>query len=122
MAIVDKNSLDEVLGMPLQEKVVVCEGREYRLREMNDEQGVEYELELQDKRGKFDVKKMRRTLIAHCWVGPDGERLVTDTDKLKTMRRSLSGFLFDECQKLNRYEAGELEGLVKNSEEAGSSD
>ena len=120
MAIVDKDSLADVLGLAMQEKTVTYEGREYRLREMNEEQAVTYELDLQDKKGKFDVKKMRRTLIAHSWIGPDGERLITDSDQLKTMRRSLAGYLFDECQKLNRYESGELEGLVKNSEEAGS--
>lgn len=120
MTLVDKDSLQSVLEMPLQEKTVEYQGFQYRLREMNEEQGIEYELALQDKKGKFDVKKMRRALISHCWIGSDGERLVTDPERLKTMRRSLSGFLFDECQKLNRYEPGELEGLVKNSEEAGS--
>jgi hypothetical protein len=122
MPIVDKNSLDSILSQPLQEKVVEFEGNQYRLRELTEDQAVSYELELQDKKGKFDVKKMRRTMIAYSWVGPDGERLVTDSDKLKTMRRSLAGYLYEECQKLNRYEPGELEGLVKNSEEAGSSD
>jgi hypothetical protein len=120
--IVDADSLADVLGMPMQERTVMYEGREYRLREMNEEEGIAYELDLQDKKGKFDIKKMRRTLIAHCWVGPDGKRLVQDAEQLKTLRRSLAGFLFDECQKLNRYDEGELEGLVKNSEEAGSSD
>lgn len=120
--IVDKDSVDAVLSQPLGEKTVEFEGRSYRLLELTEDQAVEYELELQDKKGKFDVKKMRRTMIAYSWVGPDGERLVADSDKLKTMRRSLAGYLYEECQKLNRYEPGELEGLVKNSEEAGSSD
>jgi hypothetical protein len=120
MTVIDKDSLQSVLDLPMQETTVEYEGKQYRLLEMNEEQGIDYELALQDKKGKFDVRKMRRVLISHCWVGPDGERLVTDADQLKTMRRSLSGFLFDHCQKLNRYEPGELEGLVKNSEEAGS--
>ncbi len=122
MAIVDKNTLAEVLESPRLEKTVTFEGRQYRLREMDDEQAIAYELDLQDKKGKFDVKKMRRTLIAHSWIGPDGERLVQDADQLKKMRRSLSGLLYAESEKLNSYDPGELEGLRKNSEEAGSSD
>jgi hypothetical protein len=121
-SVVDKNMLQEVLELPMQEKTVEYQGKHYRLRELNEEQGIEYELALQDKKGKFDVQKMRRVLISYCWIGPDGKRLVTDEERLKTMRRSLSGLLFDECQKLNRYEKEELEGLVKNSEKAGSSD
>ena len=113
---------DEVLGMSMAEKLVEFEGKQYRLRELNEEQAVSYELELQDKKGKFDITKIRRTMISHSWVNSNGERIVTDSDKLKTMRRSLAGYLYEECQKLNRYEPGELEGLAKNSEATGSSD
>jgi hypothetical protein len=120
--LIDKDSLDSVLSQPLKENVVEFEGQLFRLRELSEEQAVSYELELQDKKGKFDVKKMRRTMIAYSWVGVDGERLVSDSDKLKTMRRSLAGYLYEECQKLNRYDAGELEDLVKNSEATESSD
>ena len=115
-------SADEVLSMSMAEKLVEFEGKQYRLRELNEEQAVAYELELQDKKGKFDITKIRRTMIAYSWVNSNGERLVTDSDKLKTMRRSLAGYLYEECQKLNRYEPGELEGLAKNSEAAESSD
>lgn len=116
------SSLDYVLSMPLNESVVEFEGKQYRLRELNEEQAVKYELELQDKKGKFDVTKMRRTMIAYSWVDADGNRIVDDSNKLKTMRRSLAGYLYEECQKLNRYEPGELEDLVKNSEATESSD
>ena len=120
--LIDKDSLADVLSQPVQEVVVEFEGKLFRLRELTEDQAVAYELELQDKKGTFDVKKMRRAMIAHSWIGVDWERLIDDSDKLKNMRRSLAGYLFDECQKLNRYEPGELEGLVKNSEEAGSSE
>ena len=115
-------SADEILAMPMGEKLVEFEGKQYRLRELNEEQAVSYELELQDKKGKFDVTKIRRTMIAHSWVNSNGDRIVTDSDKLKTMRRSLAGYLYEECQKLNRYEPGELEDLAKNSEPAASSE
>jgi len=116
------SSLDDVLSMPLNESVVEFEGKQYRLRELNEEQAVKYELELQDKKGKFDVTKMRRTMIAYSWINADGNRICDDSNKLKTMRRSLAGYLYEECQKLNRYEPGELEDLVKNSEATESSD
>lgn len=115
-------SADEVLAMSMAEKLVEFEGKQYRLRELNEEQAVAYELELQDKKGKFDITKIRRTMISYSWINSNGERLVTDSDKLKAMRRSLAGYLYEECQKLNRYEPGELEGLAKNSEAAESSD
>ena len=115
-------SADEVLSMSMAEKLVEFEGKQYRLRELNEEQAVAYELELQDKKGKFDITKIRRTMISHSWVNSNGDRLVTDSDKLKKMRRSLVGYLYEECQKLNRYDPGELEGLAKNSEAAESSD
>ena len=115
-------SLDDVLGMPLGEDVVDFEGKKYRVIELNEAQAVKYELELQDKKGNFDVTKMRRTMIAYSWVDADGNRIVDDSNKLKTMRRSLAGYLYEACQKLNRYEPGELEDLVKNSEATESSD
>jgi len=116
------SSLDEVLAMPMSEAVVDFEGKQYRLRELDEDQGIKYELELQDKKGKFDVTKMRRTMIAYSWIDANGNRIVDDPNKLKTMRRSLAGYLYEECQKLNRYEPGELEDLVKNSEATESSD
>jgi len=122
MSLVDKESIDSVLSMPLNEQTVEFEGRKYRLLELNEEQAVKYELELQDKKGKFDVTKVRRTMIAYSWVDGEGNRLVTDPDKLKTMRRSLAGYLYEACQKLNRYDPGELEDLVKNSDATASSD
>lgn len=115
-------SADEILSMPMAEKLVEFGGKQYRLRELNEEQAVKYELELQDKKGKFDITKIRRTMISYSWVNSNGERIVTDSDKLKTMRRSLAGYLYEECQKLNRYEPGELEDLAKNLEPAASSE
>lgn len=116
------NSLDDVLSMPLNEMVVSFEGKQYRLRELNEEQAVQYELELQDKKGKFDITKIRRTMISYSWVDEAGNRIVDDSDKLKAMRRSLAGYLYESCQKLNRYEPGELEGLTKNSDATESCD
>ena len=122
MSLVDKDSIDAVLSMPMNEQTVEFEGRQYRLVELDEGQAVKFELELQDKKGKFDITRHRRTMIAYSWVDSDGNRLVTDPDKLKTMRRSLAGYLYEACQKLNRYDPGELEDLVKNSEAAASSD
>jgi hypothetical protein len=99
---------------------VIYKGKPFRLRELTEEEGVDYELALQDKKGKFDIARMRRALIAYCLVDDDGNRVFDDPDKLKTMRRSLASFLFQRCQALNNYDENELEGLIKNSEEVGS--
>lgn len=105
------------LAQPLREKVVCIDGRNYRLREMTEEQGTSYELMLQDKAGKFDFSRARRAMIALMLVDDDGNRIVDDESQLKALPRSIAGVLFDECQQLNRYDAGEVKALVKNFDE-----
>jgi hypothetical protein len=112
-------TLEDAVGLPMREQTVQYEGKSYRLLELSEDEGILYELELHDKKNKFDVTKMRRALIAYCWRDAEGKRIVDDSDKLKTMRRSLAGLLYQTCQKLNNYDDGELEGLVKNSEPVG---
>jgi hypothetical protein len=102
---------------PVKESVVCVDGRNYRLREMTEDAGTQYELMLQDKAGKFDFSRARRAMIALMLVDDDGNRIVDDESQLKTMPRSLAGVLFEECQKLNRYDPGEVKALVKNSDE-----
>lgn len=112
-------TLDDAICLSMREQTVQYEGKSYRLIELNEDEGTLYELELHDKKNKFDIAKMRRTLIAYCWRDSEGKRIVEDSNKLKTMRRSLAGLLYQTCQKLNNYDEGELEGLVKNSEPVG---
>jgi hypothetical protein len=112
---------DEFLSMlaePLRESTVEAAGRKFRLREMSEEDATKYELSIQSKEGKYDFSKARRSMIALMLIDDEGNRMVDDESQLKVMPRSLAGLLFDECQKLNRYEPGEVKDLVKNSDEA----
>ena len=113
----NKDEFFASLASPLKESVVCVDGRNYRLREMTEDAGTQYALMLQDKAGKFDFSRARRAMIALMLVDDDGNRIVDDESQLKAMPRSLAGVLFEECQKLNRYDPGEVKGLVKNSDE-----
>jgi hypothetical protein len=115
---IDKSAFFSLIAQPLREKVVDVDGNQFRLREMTEEVNTQYELMLQDKKGSFDFSRARRAMIALMLIDGDGNRIVDDESQLKSMPRSLAGALFDECQKLNRYEPGEVKALVKNSDEA----
>lgn len=111
----NRDQLLAVLDEPLREKVVTVNNRDYRLREMTEEQGTEYELALQSKDGTFDFSKSRRLLISKMLVDDEGGLLVADESELKRMPRSVAGALYQECLDLNRYDAKEVKALVKNS-------
>ena len=104
------------IAQPLREKVVEIEGRSIRLREMTEEQRTEYELMLQDKKGKADLKKARRAMLAMMIVDNDGNRIVDDESQLRNMPGGIAGELFAACLELNRYEKDEIDDLIKNSE------
>jgi|688.fasta_scaffold422314_2 hypothetical protein len=114
----NRNDFLALLERPLRETVVAIDGSNYRLREMTEEQGTEYELSLQDKKGNVNYATARRALIAMMLIDDDGNRMVTHESELRRLPRSIAGKLFDECQKLNRYETGEVKELVKNSDGA----
>jgi len=113
----NKDEFFASLSAPLKESVVCVDGRNYRLREMTEEQGTQYELMIQDKAGRFDFSRARRAMIAIMLLDDSGNRIVDDESQLKAMPRSLAGVLFDECQKLNRYDPGDVKALVKNFDE-----
>lgn len=114
----NKEEFFQSLSEPLREKVVEIAGRSYRIREMTEEQGTQYELMIQDKAGRFDFSRARRAMIALMLIDDAGNRIVDDESQLKALPRSVAGVLFGECQQLNRYDAGEVKALVKNSDEA----
>lgn len=118
----NRNQLLAMMDEPLREKVVTVNNCDYRIREMTEEQGTQYELELQSKDGQFDFSKSRRLLIAKMLVDDEGELIVESESELKRMPRSVAGALYEECLKLNRYDAKEVKALVKNSDGANDSD
>jgi hypothetical protein len=106
------------IAQPLREKVVEIDGKELRLREMSEAQRADYELMLQDKKGKPDYTKARRAMIAIMLIDSDGNRIVQHESELMSMPGGLAGVLFDECLTLNRYDKKEIEDLIKNSDGA----
>lgn len=114
----NKEELLAAFSRPLRSMDVEIEGRTYRLREMTEDDSATYEVMLQDKKGKIDVSKARRAMIAMCLVDDSGNRIIDDESELRRMPRSLASALYAKCLDLNNYEDGEVKALVKNSEEA----
>lgn len=114
----NKEELLAAFSRPLRRMDVEIEGRTYRLREMTEDDSASYEVMLQDKKGKIDVSKARRAMIAMCLVDDSGSRLIEDESELRKMPRSLASALYAKCLDLNNYEDGEVKALVKNCEEA----
>lgn len=107
-----------LLEKPLKESRIEIDGKQYRLREMSEDDSANYELALQDKTGKYNFSRARRAMIAQMLLDDDGNRIIENEAELKPFGRSLTGALYDECQKLNSYKDGEVKALVKNSDEA----
>ena len=118
----NREKLLAMMQEPLRQKIVTVNGCDYCIREMTEEQGTEYELELQSKDGKFDFSKSRRLLISKMLVDDSGNLIVESESELKRMPRSVAGALYEECLQLNRYDAKEVKALVKNFEGASDSD
>lgn len=115
---VSKEVFANYIKRPLREKTVIVDGLEWRLREMSESQGTEYELSLQDKKGNIDFSKARRMMLSLMLVDENGERLSTNEADFSTLPREVAGTLFEHCQKLNSYETGEISDLVGKSETA----
>lgn len=117
MNVVSKEEFFNLLDEPLAEKVITIGGKNYRIRELTEELGIQYELEL-SKSGKFDVYRSRRAMVALCLVDGDGNRIVDDPDKLKKMKLGIINQLHDACLELSRYRKDDIEETIKNSEPA----
>lgn len=117
MTMMNLESLNEYLKRPLKETVVKIDGIDWRLRQMTEEDATKYELGLQSKKGEVDFTRARRLMISLMLIDEKGNRVVTDESILKQLPRSVAGVLFEKCQELNFYEEGEIESLVKKSEE-----
>lgn len=119
---INRALLSEYLSKPLREEVFVIDGFEWRLRQMTEEQGTEYELALQNKKGQIDFSKARRLMISLMLIDENGQRVSDKEEDFKKLPRAIAGELFSKCQELNSYDKGEIEDLVKKSEEAESSE
>lgn len=111
---INKDAFLALCKRELKTTTVVIDGNEFRLREMSEAEGAEYELSLQDDKGKIDFSGARRKMLSLMLVDDDGNRLVDNADDLKSLSRSIAGQLFDAAQKLNSYQPNEVDSLVKN--------
>lgn len=98
---------------------VTIEGERYRMQSLSEKERCEYELSLQDKKGKFAADKLRRMLLVKALVDDSGARLLSDSDEalLKEVDGKLIGVLYDLAKKHCGYDDDELESLTKNSDE-----
>jgi hypothetical protein len=119
MSVVSKEEFMSILDAPLDEKVVSIGGKAYRLRELTEEGGIEYEKQLA-KGGKFDPYRARRAMVSLCLVDEAGNRIIDDPDILKKMKLGIINTLHDECLALSRYRKDDVEETVKNLEPAQS--
>ena len=113
---VSKAEFFEIAARPLKETVVSIAGKEYKLRELSEDAGAEYEAAMYDAKGKFILKNARKALIAKMLIDDEGNYIVDDVAQLATMPRSLAGALYSECLKLNSFEESEIKDIIKNSE------
>jgi hypothetical protein len=114
---ISKEEFFSEIAKPLAVGTVEYNGKQYQLRQMNEDDGAKFELMLQTKSG-FDLTRYRRSMIAMMLIDSDGNLIVDDADKLKGMSRELAGKLFEKCQELDGYKPGEVEAIAKNSEPA----
>lgn len=113
---VSKEQFFQIIAEPLRESRVTINGNEYRLRELNEEEGTKYELALYDAKGNWIGTNTRKALIAKMLIDDEGNTIVDSPDQLSAMPRGLAGALYSECLKLNRYEDKEIKDMIKNSE------
>ncbi len=99
-------------------KEIEFEGETYRLRNLNERERAEYELKLQDKKGRYTFERARRVLIIQCLVDADGKQMLNDEDEaaLEMIDGRITGALYDAAQEHCGYDKNEIEELVKNSE------
>ena len=114
----NKAELLAAFDRPLRRMQVEIEGHVFHLKEMTEDDSASYEVMLQDKRGRIDVSKARRSMIVMCLVDEAGNRIFDDESELRKMPRSMASALYAKCLDLNNYNDDEVKALVKNCETA----
>lgn len=117
MNVVSKEEFFSLIKKPREERIVCIDGMKFRIRELTELLGIEYEKDLA-KHGKYDIYRSRRAMVAMCVIDSDGNQIVTNSDDLMESPLGLINRLHDECLDLNRYQKDEVEEAIKNSEPA----
>jgi len=102
---------------------VILDGDTYRIQSLSEKERCDYELSLQDKKGKFTADKLRRMLLVKTLVDSNGARLLQDSDEalLREVDGRTIGVLYDRAKKHCGYDDDELEAITKNSDETADS-
>lgn len=114
-----KSRFFELAKRPLKQSTVVVEGQEFHVRELSERDAAEMELKMQDKKtGKFDLTRHRRLMVSYCLVDEAGNRFIDDPEELADFPKSIIGKIYEVAQELSSYNPGEVESLIKKSDEA----
>lgn len=113
-----KADLMAAFNRPLRRMDVELEGHTFHLREMSENDSATYEVMMQDKKGKIDISRARRSMLVMCIVDEHGNRVFDNESELLSIPRSMASALYAKCLELNNYDDNEVKALVKNSEAA----
>ena len=102
---------------PLNTKPVLVNGKEYVLHELSEGDSAEMEVAMQSG-GKYEWSRHRRVLVSYCLRDKEGNRVISDPDRLKSVPNQIVGKLYEDCLALSKYDAKEIEELVKKSDPA----
>ena len=111
---------DEFLALvdrPLNTKEVLVNGKPYILTELSEGDAAEMEVAMQSG-GKYDFSRHRRLMVAYCLRDQEGNRVISDPERLKGVAKQIVGKLYEDCLTLSSYDAKEVEDLVKKSDPA----
>lgn len=114
---------DDLLGQ-IQRRYVdapLPDGRKLRLRSLTDREKSDYENEILTSKGGLNhskVKAARRRLIVLCAVDEHNEVMLSAADvaRLEEVDGAVTSAAYDAARIHCGFEAGDIEGLVKNSE------
>jgi hypothetical protein len=102
---------------PLNTKPVLVNGKEYVLHELSEGDAAEMEVAMQSG-GKYEWSRHRRVLVSYCLRDIEGNRVISDPERLKSVPNQIVGKLYEDCLALSKYDAKEIEDLVKKSDPA----
>ena len=102
---------------PLNTKPVLVNGKEYVLHELSEGDAAEMEVAMQSG-GKYEWSRHRRVLVSYCLHDIEGNRVISDPERLKSVPNQIVGKLYEDCLALSKYDAKEIEDLVKKSDPA----
>ena len=102
---------------PLRTATVEVCGESFTVRELSEADAAEMEIKMQVG-GKWDFTRHRRLLVSYSLIDENNERIVKDSDELKSFPKSLVGKIYEAALEVSQYDESEIEALAKKSSEA----